>query len=391
MTGMLERWRDLVRAEQWYAPFVDWSFLAYVSACAARRVWLVRGSDYEYPTVYVMFVGAPSSKKTSAAKAPLDLIGKLQKHRPFVAADVLTPAAWILEMQDSAAALEEDPPQAPLFVLGREFSTVLRDIGGGSPLDLLLSLYDGRATGATFKKRTISGGIVELPNPAVTVLGCTTIDGLAHSRILDAGFTGFISRFITVYCGVPVPGVFDRQPQNVAACVELAGALDRISLLKGPMHLSAGALDCLRQAWEVASEEAKRADLPTWREEYLGRKLTQITKVAMLFALMRFSMQLEAADVEQAQALIEATESGLSRVYARRVSYKDAAIESRVLDAFARGGPVQTEREFLKNLSRNAIVPMDSDLVNVLDALERSGDITVTRATNGKTFEKKGS
>lgn len=387
---VLEQYVELVKGENWHDAFVRWSFLAYASACLGRRVYLRNGTDYEYPTIYVMFVGPPSAKKTSTAKAPVELFHPLQQNKPFIAADVMTPAAWIQELKEAEERIGTVDEHAPIYILSKEFSSILRDIGGGSPLDLLLSFFDSRAPGQIFRKRTVSSGVVEIKNPAVTVLGCTTPAGLYDSEIMRAGSTGFISRFIIVAHPRFVRGSFNRPDVSLNARLDFAKFFDELCTMRGEIMMDQGATDFARGVYEEINAAYEKKDLPTYIEEYYGRKLTQVYKVGMIFACMRKSRVINRQDLEQAYDIITKTEENFSYMFTKRVSYQDEAILARINDTFARKGSVLTEGQFFSGLNKDSVIPMSHELSSVLESAIRSGDLERVEVDGKIVYIKKG-
>lgn len=386
---MIDSYVELVRGECLYEPFVRWSFLSYISACMGRRVYLRMGARYEYPTTYTMLVGPPSSKKTSSASLPKDLFFRHQTNRPHMAADVLTPASWFKELEDAEKEIGKPDNHAPLFILSKEFSTVLNDIGGGSPLAVLLSFYDNRVPGETYKKRTIHDGVAEIKNPAVTILGCTTPDSLYSSEVLKAGNTGLISRFIIVVQPKFVRGKYRSPRIDENRCLEFAANLDRIAELRGEMTMSPEAWEYGEAIFNEIAEKAETGLLTMAQEEYYGRKTSQVHKVGMLFTAMRHSMRVEKKDLEQAYAMVTATEKNLDFLFAPKVMHNDANLGRKIEIILSRTGGIVDEATLFQQLNAEGIQPISSFFQQVLQSLERSGKIGIERHENRTLYTKK--
>jgi len=385
---LIDRYIDLVKGENWHEPFVRWSFITYLSSLIGRKLYLRMGTDYEYPTIYVILVGPPSSKKTSTAKAPKELFYRHQINKQVIAADVMTPAAWIDELKDAEDKIGKVDMHSPLYIMSKEFSTVLRDIGGGSPLDLLLSFYDSRAPGEVFRKRTISAGVVEVLNPAVTILGCTTPDGLKDSGILNAGNTGFISRFICVAHPKHVDGAFKRPLIPEKVCNLMAMELDEIAGMRGEMLLDPAAEE---EAGKIYNEinEIQREPQTNARSEYFGRKLTQVYKVSMIFAAIRKSRVICREDIQRAYTYLTALEPTMSYMLKPQIIVQDAELSNRIGTALAAVDRAITESELLKILNKTSVVPYNDYYISVMNSLSSSGMI-IREIQNGHVMLKLG-
>lgn len=300
--SLLDQYVELVREEKWDAEYVKWSFLAFLAALVGRRVWVKRGIEYEYPSLYIMFVGPPASKKTSTAKAPVSIFAPLLDHTLNLSPDLMTPAAWLVSLMNFSKE-SNDKNQTPIFMLVKEFITILRDIGGGSPLDLLLALYDSRHPGEPFEKHTISGGHISIPNPAVTVLGCTTRDALFESKLLQVGNTGFLSRFLVVFRDTSVKGVYRRPALDMIAVNKMHARLNWIAKLGGEIKVSREAESVLEQKFEDIAMETE-LECRLFESEFLARKFSHVMKVGMLLALAHGRTEITSKDVEHAYAMV---------------------------------------------------------------------------------------
>lgn len=381
---MLEKYVELVKGENWHEPFVRWSFITYVSALLQRKVFLRLGTDYEYPTIYTMFVAPSAAKKTSAAKAPKELFYKYQQNRPVIAADMMTPAAWCLELKDAEDKQGKIDNQAPLYIMSKEFSTVLRDIGGGSPLDLLLSFYDSRAPGEVFRKRTVGGGVLDILNPAVTILGCTTPDGLYDSEIMKSGSTGFVSRFIIVAHPHHVDGSFNRPKINEQTCLEFAALLDEIADLRGEMHLTAEALSFAEYVFNDTNDRLRRGVKNKYYEEYYGRKLTQVYKLGMIFACLRKSKVVELADMKKGFDMLTETEKTFGYMFAPRVIQNDPNLAQKITQAIVSKGAL-TKPELIREINQTGIQPVGAYFEEVLASM-KADNIAEQTAGDGEVF-----
>ena len=89
------------------------------------------------------------------------------------------------------------------MIFASELSFWIRDIGGGSLFDALLRLFD---QGALRMNKNVLGrgtkkhGNIEVTNPSLSILGCTTPAFLSKDFKTDAAAKGLASRFIFVVC-----------------------------------------------------------------------------------------------------------------------------------------------------------------------------------------------
>lgn len=386
---LVDQYVELVRPQGWEESLVRWSFITYVSACLARKVWLEEGTEYIYPNIYVMFVGPPSAKKTTVAKAPKHLFAYTQANPPKFSSEQMSPAAWFKDLEDSYKEGGSNFEQSPLYMLIGEFNTLLNDIGGGSPMDLLLSFYDFRRPGEAFVKRTIKDGKQNCINPAVTILGCTTPAGLRSSKMIQFDSQGFVSRFITVAHPKFVRGVAKRPLISEAKRKPFIEEMDRISMMWGHFRMSEQADARYEQIFNEVNDQQEAHTGTGPFAEYLARKSVQIKKVAILFAAMRSNEQIiRVEDIDEAYRHISATEANFHYAFSPMVKYKDPGTAQQILEQFYYK-PIMSASELHERLyAAGTVLSINGDTKGIMDSLVTSGKLKLIRKDGAVFYEK---
>jgi len=372
-----------------------WAALSGVSACLGRRCWIETGIGSIYPNLYVLLVGPPGTRKTTAMNnvkklvekntqvrfAPKDTAGQRQglitamqgekeEELEDGLLDVASAIASISEHKMSICAADRHA----MYVCAAEF----RSFMGQNNLDLtgfLLEMWDGEDYDYQLKTAKI-----KLKDPLLNLIGCTTpteISVLLPPQVIGQGF---MSRFILVYAAdkyKKIPPSRAYLDKEVIPC--LADVFSFASnKMNGPMKLS---------------ESAKRMDDKLYMREvsiqdtrfmyYIERRHTHLMKVACALAASRKSMTIEADDLEQADLLLSHTE----------LSMPDALGEFGL-------SPIATAKQKMAEYIQHANGPITSrilwmvmqrdiklvDFRNALSDMVNAGKILSVKTTNGDAF-----
>lgn len=280
--------------EQTESPdqFHMWVGLSVLSAATQRNIYIDRSYFVIYPNLYVLLVGPPGVRKSSAMSYGKNLLSKLPNIN--IEANKLSPQALINSLSNSnitgQVVAPKTPGGAPSAVLKRnctaviyssEFSVTLgSDAHQNGLLSLLTDLFDSPSE---WDYKTLSRGVEHLTNVYITILGATTPDWLSTSIPSDAIGGGFTSRIIFVHQ--------DRRRRNnafpkmtprlIKILDDLTHDLEEIAKLTGNMNLTKEAEE-FYETWYNA-QDGRSMDERFWG--YLERKPIHLLKVAMLISL----------------------------------------------------------------------------------------------------------
>lgn len=374
---MLTTYERLVEDYQFSDIFVKWSFLAGVSACLERRCWVDRNAlGYVYPNMYVMLVGAPATFKTTTAKVVIDTFLKTlpEEARPIMCANQITPAALIKRLKDA-----EGHPRlmshgcSPLFVFSGEFQVFLNDIGGGSVISLLLDMFDKRRPGELWKKDTVMHSEEAMKNPALTVLGCTTNEHLAESKLLKLAGTGFTSRFIIVHEPRRSVGTDIFPALQPVTVQRMQQEFQRIMQIAGPFKLTSHADLELSRIIRNGRKWVNENPGGILMESYMIRKWEQVLKVAMCLSAMRSNDRtVTDEDVKRGEALMTELEPELTEAFGMQIIYNDPSLANKILQKIKRGDRVK-HSELKKAFEHSGQhVPADKQFDGVIRGLMES-------------------
>jgi hypothetical protein len=181
-----------------HPTYHTFSALVALSSIISRRVWVEQGYFKVYPNLYVVLVGPPGNRKTSAMSISKGLIREL-KVIPF-SAEASTKEKLVLDMFDQERAIENIRPEwiaqkiySPMAVIVTELSEFLGANSVGM-INFLTTVYDQDF----YETRTKNKGDVLVSGPYLNLLACTTPDWITTYLRGDVISGGFSRRAIFV-------------------------------------------------------------------------------------------------------------------------------------------------------------------------------------------------
>lgn len=260
--------------------FNMWSLLGVVAACLRRQVWFNMGDFDYYPNMYIVLIGPPGSKKSTAINKATKLINNLSDCR--ISADSITREALIRDIKLAETLVQNNGhiiTHASLTIVSKELSVFLGQ-GNHDLLALLTDLYDAPDK---WEYKTKGSGVDTINGIWLNMLGASTPEWLVGSIPITAIGGGFTSRVIFVVehgpkCKVPRPR---RTPELQALRNDIKEDLEQISLMKGEYVMTdeAGAFF---DNWYMTREEKIGMDKKFWG--YMERKPAHVIKTSMLVA-----------------------------------------------------------------------------------------------------------
>lgn len=384
-----------------------WSLLAGISALAGRKIWFHNGPMVTYPNLYVMLIGSPGTRKSTAIKQTKKIM-KQAGYKTF-AADRSTKPKFLLDleagfdfdtMQANTAGQEETGLGSKRVTKILESS--LDDLIAGGPsskregpsevciaadefLDffgrgdidfatLLGVLWDKDDDYTDRIKNTKSVCITE---PTVSIIGGSTHENFKMMFPPELLGQGFISRLLLIYgesSGKRITFLADDDEDAKAALATYMAAianthLGRVNLTDEAMK----ALDDIYQAWE---------DLEDARFRYYStRRFTQLIKIMLVLAAARLSAEVSFQDVVLANTVLAHAELHMPKAMGEYGKAKNAEILHKIMDVLNHTSTPLTYKEIWKQVandldSMSALLPIMQGLVEADKIQKVPGTVT---------------
>lgn len=303
-----------------------WAGLTTLAACCGPNLWMdMGGAGNIQPNLYVLLVGPPGIKKSTAKDISRDLLRRIatSKHKIPIAPDSSSKEAFVdfLSRKDSICKMVFDHNGSARHytkccLLSDEFVNLVSV--GGDPMAWIQVLTEIYLPRPSFKAATIARGHVEMPYPYINLLGCMTTD-ITKALINDGSLSGgFSRRTIYIYSNkdgdpIPIPVFTPAQKQAQERCIQRGQEIQRLS---GCFQFSPAGEAAYREAYiknHLAKQEAPSAALVNFMQSY-GNFLI---KIAMLLQLSESDELVIGADkIEHARTLIDKAQSHVSMIFA---------------------------------------------------------------------------
>ncbi len=405
----LNNYLQLVEDTESPRIFHLWSAIYGISSALGRRCYLPFGTGEIHANLYVLLVGNPGTRKSTAAKlaekfirrntgcrfAPSDTGFQRQGlTRAFLGESSQNVEKALLNQQvlaEGVTGLEslmnicvaDDSPEAEeameiakadkhaLTIVASEFSRIIGQ-NNMAMMDFLGERYDGESY--HYETSTTK---IDLPNTLLNMLACTTPVSIANSLPPAAGGQGFLSRIILVYGArkykkVPRPREFDGGLKSQVD--DVVGGVYRE--MHGAFSETQAALKFSEELYDVPVE------IPDSRFAYYAeRRYTHLIKVAMALCASRGSMEISVTDYEEAHRILRATEIGMPDALGEFGMNKFAALKQDIIDQLrSNQGPLLME-QIVAMFHRDA---KSSEIVEVIVEMMNAGIIVQSQTAQGQ-------
>ena len=385
-------------AESTEPPIVyhRWSLISSVGALLGRQFWFPFGTTRIFPNQYVMLIGNPGTRKSTAIKMARRVIAatgystfaaeRTSKEKFLLDLEGVTDEdAWaksgsrrgsrtisasdVLDNLDlgTGGDLHDGVPRE-IFVTADEFNE-FSGTGNIEFLSMLGALWDWDDENTTYKHRFKNSKSISIFQPTISILGGNTHSGFKLAFPEQAIGQGFLSRLILVYSEpsgrkitFPV-----KPPESVV--VALSSSLSAIKeRVRGEASMSTGA----RLALDAIYRTFK--DLEDYRfKSYSTRRFTHLIKLTLITTAMRGSTEIDTDDVVLANTILTFTESNMSKALGEFGKSKDSEAQHNIMTALYESKTPMSIHDLWKIVSRD--VDKQERLVDLLASLAAAGKI----------------
>ena len=310
--------------------FLYWAAVGTISGAIRRRCYIDMGTFAWYPNWYIILVGPPGLKKSTA----IDLATKLLRPVEGVVfgSDCATWQQFVQEVADAVDVfatggaredfLEQEYTQTSAITFAiSEFGTFF-DPKDLTMVNVLTEFWDGKDS--PFVKSTKTQGKNVIHSPFVNLIGATTPKWIADNFSSRFGGWGLSSRIIFLYA--------DETTKQIAYPDELWGRekdtwgrsftedLAEIAKMEGPFSIDQDVREFAR-AWYVDHDTrtlalGKNPNSDPWLSYYLQRKWSHIHKLAIVLSVSRGdSYRITMQDIQEAIDKCNAVEDQLGLVF----------------------------------------------------------------------------
>lgn len=371
--------------------FHRWSAIAGLAAFIGRDAYFQFGDAKIIPNQYIMLVGVPGTKKTSAIKRIKKLL-TLAGYDKFSAEKTskekfLMDLAGVTETgngkHDSINSTADfldlsftDDSVKEVFIPAEEFN----DFFGNNILDFIGTLGVLWDKEGVYESRVKNSLSVRIPNPTINLLGGNTQETFANTFPPQANGQGFLSRLLTIYARptgrkITIPRIPSQEETD-----ELITFLHKIkTTFIGRIELTDAGyalLDKQYKTWEGLQDIRF--------VYYNNRRFTHLLKLCMLHAAARLSNVIDCEDIVYANTVLTHAEHFMPKAYGAFGQATNSSLSYKLLLLIEESTEPKTPVELWKLIQGEA--KDFSEMAMVLQALAQADKI---QNVDGKVLAKK--
>lgn len=356
-----------------------WAGLSALAARVADNVYIPFGNSNIYPNLYVMLVGDPGKRKSTAIK---DLKKRVKSSGVIgLCGDKVTMQKYLTDLagiSDEQITRTEDgdfsfdlggmsSTSTPSYICQDEFSDFI-GINNYPFISLLGNFWD---IDEDYSYKTKGGAPINIPVPRVNILGATTPSQFNTIFPPAIAEQGFLSRLIIVNVPDNKQKLSRPLPSDPDTIAEVIEGFITASSLKGEMIVSDEVwqyLDDIYMSWQPL-EDSRFA-------HYSTRRHTQLIKLVILMAVSRNSVEVNTNDVIMANTLLSYTEHLMPTALGAFGKQRDSDVSHKIMEILHKSFPhekihVDIYRSVAMDISVN-------EFHNLLKSLIASGKIVQT-------------
>jgi Protein of unknown function (DUF3987) len=368
-----------------------WTGISVLAAALQRKCFIGMGSKTYYPNLYVVLVGPPATRKSTAMEPGINLL-----QRPGVnvklAAQSVTREALIRELKNSAEMYTHSNGQmayhSSLTIFSSEFSVFL----GSKNSALIRDLCDWFDCSSQWTYRTKNMGDDVIVGVWLNIMGAITPDVIPSaipSDILVGG--GFTSRVIFVYEDKKGKTVADTSYTKEEELLRehLGEDLEQVSILSGQFRYTKKFITS-RIDWYVEYDKSPPVITDVRFQHYLGRRHDFVMKLCMILCAARTdSMVIDECDLVRALEILELTERKMPLALSGVGKSNYAAVLPQVMVFIAQKGECYIQD--IMTAFRHDLTKYDLDrILDTLETMRFCAVIHTGKIVHNPHFDKQG-
>ncbi len=389
------------------AVFHRWSLIGCIGAYLGRQMWLPFNGRL-FPNQYIMFVGDPGTRKSSAIKRATKLIG-LAGYDKF-GAQKTSMEKFLLDLQDGDISKDEitggyeagsgkskekaldilmtlklkgdgndtsDEEPREMFVAADEFNNFLGS-GNITFQSLLGELWDWDEPDRFYKQRLKNSKSVSIYQPTINILAGNTPSSFADCFPLASIGQGFMSRLILVHgesTGVKI--TFPKEPSEQLK-EKIINHLRRMKLqCQGAATMTdeaANALDMIYKGWPNLEDQRF--------QHYSTRRFTHLLKLCLIVTAARISTNITVQDVLYANTILSYIETTMPKAIGELGKSRNSEAANKIMQTLYSAREPKTVQDLWKVVQND--LDKIGDLASLLVNLQQADKIQSVKAVTGK-------
>jgi Protein of unknown function (DUF3987) len=332
---LFDMYFDYIGKAETPATYVRWAMMSGIGAALGRRVYFPFGDFRIFPNLYVMFIGDPGVRKSTAIKQMRKILSS-SGYTTF-AGDKTSKEKFLIDLEgeedktgdqvmETMFGADGDADPKEMYIVADEFNE-FAGTGNLDFLSLLGSLWDWDDPSRPFEQKFKNSKSLKIWQPTISLIGGNTHVGLAQCFPPQAIGQGFMSRMLFIFAessGTKI--AFPTRPPDELR-LKLADAIMAMrDTMQGEMQVAATA----RQKLEVLYHSWQPLDDARF-QHYSTRRFQQLLKICTICAAARFSMEINDTDVIMANTVLSLAEHRMPQALGEYGKSRNADVAGKVM------------------------------------------------------------
>lgn len=345
-----------------------WTGVSTIGGALRRRVW-INMRKYQYTANFYIVLVGPAGVVTKSTTIGVGEYLLSHVDKVHFGPQSFTWQALGKDFEKASDYVEytkrdgsvDRMPQAALTVSASELGTFLT-MDDQKFVSFITDMWDGKE--AAFRHHTATSIQLDVKNPWLNIIGCTTPSWLQQNFPKEAIGGGLASRVIFIYAEkkqklIAYPDEQINSEEYYKHQAKLIEDLQEIGAMAGEFVLSPDARAWGKEWYLKFNNSPRPAYMASDRYSgYLGRKFTHMHKLAIVLSAARSSkLVIEKETLMEAETVLNITEKHMIKVFHTIGMVEEAQHVQEVVE-FVRGYG-QIEREDLWQQSRNIMQQRD--------------------------------
>lgn len=359
--------------------FHRWCAIGAIGAVLGRNVYFPFGHKCIYPNQYILLLGAPGTRKSSAigiAKTAMEKAG----YKKF-AKEHSSKERFFVDLSRSNLEVEDEDVEA--FVIDAPSEVT---IANGEFLDFIGNNNMGFLTALTnmwdclpiYEHPKLHGKSVIIDKPTVNILGGATVKGLGLAIPPEALGTGILSRLILIYADMTTVKIAFPPPVDRHAESLVVEALHRMrNEVKGEMAITDKARDLMERMYKEypGIDDARFVD-------YSARRFIHLLKLTMIVSIAYGKTTIDTEDALIANTILHNAERRMPKALGEFGKSKYSDVANTIMDALERTHKPLSHSDLWKIVAKD--LSDVRELGNVMKNLLTSERVQIITSPSGK-------
>lgn len=389
--NLFDTYFDLVDFTEPPVIYHRWSLISCLGALLGRQAWINFGSFRIFPNQYVMLIGDPGARKSTAIKLAKKFLA--EAGYGHFSAEKTTKEKFLLDLEGGedeesdrrvsnnqvmetlfSVDLKEDCKE--VFIVADEFNDFMR-CGDLEFHSMLGALWDWDDENIHYKQRLKNSKSIAIFQPTISLLAGNTHTGFTEMFPPQAIGQGFLSRMLLIFSEPSGKKIAFPEPPNPKKKENLIQDLQAIKqTFKGEIEITRKAKEVLQVLYNTYQGFSD-----VRFTSYFTRRYTHLLKLSLICAATKQADKIDVEQILLANTILTYTEHFMPKALGEFGKAKNADVANRILSLLEKTLKPIEVKDIWKQVSSD--LDRMEDLDKLLHGLMQANKIQWSKKTGG--------